>query len=241
MYVSPGTLLLRATDDHIVIREIAPDMARSTKEEALETRNRILDAAEEVFHLHGVSRTTLADVADAANVTRGAIYWHFKNKSDLFDAMCERIRLPMEAMVEANADGNEIDPLARLRETCIFVLMEAVNNPHSRKVFDILHHKCEFVDPLDPIMIRQTECYMEGHIRLEQILTNAIARGQLPVDLDVKLAAVTLRSQLHGLLNNWLFAPASFDLAPNAERLVDAALDTLRYAPSLRRLASSSA
>jgi TetR/AcrR family acrAB operon transcriptional repressor len=210
-------------------------MARSTKEEALETRNRILDAAENVFHENGVSRTSLADVAHAANVTRGAIYWHFKNKSDLFDAMCERVHLPMEAMVEAGKDGNESDPLGQLRATCIFVLKEAVHNPHSRKVFDILFHKCEFVDPTDPISVRQRECFLEGTANIERILRNAIARGQLPQDLDVPIAGVTLHATVDGLLNNWLFAPDSFDLANNTEKLIDACIDTLRYAPSLRK------
>jgi TetR/AcrR family acrAB operon transcriptional repressor len=210
-------------------------MARSTKEEALETRNRILDAAENVFHENGVSRTSLADVAHAANVTRGAIYWHFKNKSDLFDAMCERVHLPMEAMVEAGKDGSESDPLGQLRATCIFVLKEAVRNPHSRKVFDILFHKCEFVDPTDPISIRQRECFLKGTANIERILRNAISRGQLPQDLDVPIAGVTLHATVDGLLNNWLFAPDSFDLVKNAEKLVDACIDTLRYAPSLRK------
>lgn len=45
-------------------------MARRTKEAALETRNRILDTAERVFLKHGVSHTSLADVAAAANVKR---------------------------------------------------------------------------------------------------------------------------------------------------------------------------
>jgi len=55
-------------------------MARCTKEKALETRERILDAAEDVFDDNGVSNTSLADIATAAGVTRGAIYWHFTNK-----------------------------------------------------------------------------------------------------------------------------------------------------------------
>ena len=54
-------------------------MARRTRDEALETRNTILDTAERVFSERGVSHTTLADIAAAAGVTRGAIYWHFKN------------------------------------------------------------------------------------------------------------------------------------------------------------------
>ena len=73
-------------------------MVRRTKEEALETRNRILDAAEAVFHARGVARPSLADIAEAAGVTRGAIYWHFKDKSVVFAAMCDRVNLPVEAL-----------------------------------------------------------------------------------------------------------------------------------------------
>lgn len=213
-------------------------MARSTKEEALETRNRILDAAENVFHAQGVAQTSLAEVAQAANVTHGAIYWHFRNKSDLFDAMCERVRLPMEAMVEAGAGDDETDPLGKLRNTCVFALREAAQNPHSRKVFDIIFHKCEFVDENDPIVVRQRECYLQGMANIERILRHAIAREQLPADLDIRLACVTLHAAMAGLLGNWLFAPDSFDLGGNAEKLIDACLDTLRYAPSLRKPAA---
>lgn len=210
-------------------------MARSTKEEALETRNRILDAAENVFHEKGVGRTSLADVASAANVTRGAIYWHFKNKSDLFDAMCERVRLPMEAMVEANGEAGGADPLGQLRATCVFLFKETVRNPHSRKVFDILFHKCEFVSEDDPILIRQRECFTQGSKILERTLLNAIAKKQLPPDLDIRLAGITLHAQIDGLLNNWLFSPHSFNLAGSAEKLADACIDILRHAPSLRK------
>ncbi|MBV5333220.1 TetR family transcriptional regulator, partial [bacterium] len=66
-------------------------MARKTKEEAQETRKAILDAAETVFQERGVSRTSLAEIATAAGVTRGAIYWHFANKAELFDAMIQRV------------------------------------------------------------------------------------------------------------------------------------------------------
>ena len=72
-------------------------MVRRTKEEALETRNRLLDSAEEMFQSQGVSRTTLQDIALHAGATRGAVYWHFKDKADLFDAMMERVTLPLES------------------------------------------------------------------------------------------------------------------------------------------------
>jgi TetR/AcrR family acrAB operon transcriptional repressor len=211
-----------------------PRMARNTKQEAQETRNRILDAAADVFHRKGVSRTSLANVAEEAGLTRGAIYWHFKNKIDLFTAMADRVRLPMEAMVGANAADREADPLGQLRRLCVFVLQETARNPQSRKVFDIIFHKCEYLEDADPISKRQNECFREGEANIEAILRNACAKGQLPAHLDTHLAGVAFHAALDGLMNNWLLSPENFDLAGNAERLIDACLDMLRSAASLR-------
>ncbi|HKW83015.1 MAG TPA: TetR family transcriptional regulator, partial [Burkholderiaceae bacterium] len=71
-------------------------MARRTKEEAQATRSLILDTAELVFEQRGVSGTSLNEIAKAAGLTRGAIYWHFQNKADLFNAMMDRATLPLE-------------------------------------------------------------------------------------------------------------------------------------------------
>lgn len=210
-------------------------MARSTKQEAQETRNRILDAAETVFHFKGVSRTSLADVAQAAGLTRGAIYWHFKNKTDVFTAMADRVRLPMEAMVEANASDREADPLGQLRKLCVFVLQETAHNPQLRKVFDIIFHRCEYLEDADPISQRQKESFRQGEANIERILRNACKKGQLPADLDTHLAGVAFHATLDGLLNNWLLAPENFDLEKRAERLMDACIDMLRHSPALRR------
>lgn len=62
-------------------------MAKRTKAEALKTRQELIETAIAQFAQHGVSKTTLNDIADAANVTRGAIYWHFENKTQLFNEM----------------------------------------------------------------------------------------------------------------------------------------------------------
>lgn len=210
-------------------------MARCTKEEAQETRNRILDAAENVFHEQGVARTSLADIADAADVTRGAIYWHFKNKGDLFDAMCERVRLPMETMVQASADQDADDPLGQLRATCLHVLREAAGDAHVRKVFGILFHRCEFIDDADLTLSRQQESFHACTDNIEHILKNAIVKEQLPADLDTRLAANLFHASWSGLLNNWLFSPDSFDLARDAEKFVDACIGSLQHAASLRR------
>src|SRR6476659_11387172 len=98
---------------------VNPLMARRTKEEAQETRARLLDAAEQVFHDKGVAHASLEDIAAAAKVTRGAIYWHFKDKAELFDAMMQRVRLPVEAINDGSDCCAEADPLAQLRSAAV--------------------------------------------------------------------------------------------------------------------------
>lgn len=60
-------------------------MAKKTKVDALKTRQHLIETAIVQFALRGVANTTLNDIADAADVTRGAIYWHFENKTQLFN------------------------------------------------------------------------------------------------------------------------------------------------------------
>ncbi|MFK1011157.1 TetR family transcriptional regulator [Pseudomonas aeruginosa] len=77
-------------------------MARKTKEESQKTRDGILDAAERVFLEKGVGTTAMADLADAAGVSRGAVYGHYKNKIEVCLAMCDRAfgQLPARLDVE---------------------------------------------------------------------------------------------------------------------------------------------
>lgn len=200
-------------------------MVRRTKEEALETRNRILDAAEDVFYARGVARTSLSDIAQAAGVTRGAIYWHFRNKTDVFAAMCERVKLPMETMctplgVEAD------DPLGELRTVGNFLLRQLVEDAHWRKVFEIMFNKCEFVEDTSPILKRQQESFEEGMAHLTSIIEQATRRGQLPADLDIPLAVAHFHATFNGIMGDYLFYPDASSLATKRERLLDACAST---------------
>ena len=76
-------------------------MVRKTKAEAEQTRKDIIDAARRVFHTCGVSRSTLEKIAQEAGVTRGAVYWHFENKAELFFAMREDVFAPMLERTDA--------------------------------------------------------------------------------------------------------------------------------------------
>jgi len=208
-------------------------MARKTKEDALETRSLLLDAAEKVFMEKGFSHTTLMDIAKSANMTRGAIYWHFKNKSDLLEAMTDRIRLPYESLTEACSDPNEPDPLGKMRDFWIQALKDTVRNPRRRRILTILFHKCEVNEEAKQLEVRRQSACLEYIQHMEQNLQNAVKKGQLPENLNIHQAAIAKHALFSGLLSNWLFLPGSFDLEAYAEPLVKSYFDMLNNSPHL--------
>ena len=123
-------------------------MVRRSKEEALATRASLLDAAEQVFLKQGVAGSSLNDIARAAGTTRGAIYWHFKDKADLFNAMMDRVVLPMQgALALVQGQGGD-DPLVGLRQALQAAFRQTVRDPQTRRVFEVATHKVEYVDSL---------------------------------------------------------------------------------------------
>src|SRR5690606_15489446 len=112
-------------------------MARKTKEDAMATRNSLIDAAESVFLEKGVSRASLSDIAQAAGATRGVIYWYFKDKGDLFNAMMERRTLPLEQGYSEIECSTCSDPVQRLRAVMALVLRTVASDERTRRVFEI--------------------------------------------------------------------------------------------------------
>ena len=202
-------------------------MARRTKNEALETRHRILDVAERVFSERGVTRTSLADIAKAAGVTRGAIYWHFADKADLFCSMVARVTMPMESPACQTDHGAAADPVHSIREMMIGILRSTSEDPQARRVFHIVYHKCEHVDEMKPVWRRFNEMRAGCLLHIEEGLRAAIAQGRLPRTLDARQAAFGLRALLDGLVSTWVMDPDYQPHEYEADRLVDLFLNAL--------------
>ena len=210
-------------------------MVRRTKEEAQETRSQILEAAEKAFYDRGVARTTLADIATLAGVTRGAIYWHFSNKADLVQAMLDTLHEPLDEMAKASESEDELDPLGCMRKLLIHLFHQVALDPKTRRINEILFHKCEFTDEMCDLRQQRRAVSLDCNVRIALALSNAVNRGQLPENLDMARAAISLHAYIDGILYQWLLAPDSFELHIDAERLVDTGLDMLRLSPSLRK------
>ncbi|MBA8500687.1 multidrug efflux transporter transcriptional repressor AcrR [Escherichia fergusonii] len=209
-------------------------MARKTKQQALETRQHILDVALRLFSQQGVSSTSLAEIAKAAGVTRGAIYWHFKNKSDLFSEIWELSESSIgELELEYQAKFPD-DPLSVLREILVYILEAIVTEERRRLLMEIIFHKCEFVGEMAVVQQAQRNLCVESYDRIEQTLRHCITAKMLPEDLLTRRAAIIMRGYISGLMESWLFAPQAFDLKKEARDYVAVLLEMYLFCPSLR-------
>jgi TetR/AcrR family transcriptional regulator, acrAB operon repressor len=204
-------------------------MVRRTKEDAQVTRDRLLDAAEQVFSRRGVSGTSLNEVAAAAGVTRGAVYWHFLDKAALFNAMMERVTLPLEQELAVENPG---DPLGTLKERFVGALKKTVDDPQTRRVFEIATNKVEYVDELKAVRERhlsvRDNCMKIGANRLSE----AQRLGQIKLAIPVRSAAIGLHAVIDGLIRNWMLDPEAFDLVKVGRQVLDSYLAGLNVAPA---------
>ncbi|POT98520.1 MULTISPECIES: multidrug efflux transporter transcriptional repressor AcrR [Enterobacteriaceae] len=209
-------------------------MARKTKQQALETRQHILDVAMRLFSAHGVSKTSLADIAQAAGVTRGAIYWHFKNKSDLFGEIWELSESSIgDLELEYQAKFPD-DPLSVLREILVYILEATVIEERRRLMMEIIFHKCEFVGEMAIVQQAQRNLCLESYDRIEQTLSHCIKAKMLPANLLTRRAAILMRSYISGIMENWLFSPQTFDLKKEARDYVAILLEMFQLCPTMR-------
>lgn len=128
-------------------------MVRKTKEDAELTRQHIIDAAREVFLMRGVSRSTLEHIAAQANVTRGAVYWHFKNKTEIFHALRDQVFLPLiDRMDDTLAIESDVDPLTQIENSLCDTIHELNENMEMRQTYEIMMIKCEYVDEFATVL-----------------------------------------------------------------------------------------
>lgn len=176
---------------------------RRTKEEAARTRRRIMAAALKTFRRQGIARTTLETIACAAGVTRGAVYWHFRNKGELVQAIREDVALPLIDQSDFTLLKElSLPPLERV-ERFLVGLVEAVEqNARTRVTFEVMSFKCEYVDEL----ARELREYGRKNARLRETLTKVYreARADMRPDLTPEIAALDTVVFVAGLLRLWL-------------------------------------
>jgi TetR/AcrR family transcriptional regulator, acrAB operon repressor len=176
-------------------------LMRRTKAQALDTRATILDAAEAMFFSHGVTQTTLDEIADAAGVTRGAIYCHFRNKDAIFDAIFERFALPLDPF-GVPLPPDEPNPLGTLRTELEVRLSRALRETRMRHLYSIVFARCESTEETALFWRRVRAANRLAETQIEQALLHAVSCDQLSADLDAYQSALFIHATLTGVFRN---------------------------------------
>jgi TetR/AcrR family acrAB operon transcriptional repressor len=170
-----------------------------------DTKTRILDAAARVFARYGYAGASLEQVAADAGMTKGAVYWHFSSKSDLFLALCERSltqqlrSLPSQAH-QAFSAADPIKALAALLQSQFACCEQGEGQP-------LLFF--EFVASSREPAVREKlrETYgkiLDGTVTLIKELQE---KGLLADDVDPQALSILLQALVHGILLAWIIDP----------------------------------
>lgn len=200
---------------------------KRTKEEAAVTRAAVLKAALSVFSSKGYDASTLEDVSAAARVTRGAIYWHFKSKADLYNTLIEEVAARGNMVVQsAVAEGGALLEILRR----IFVRQCALieDDREARAIMELVLFKTGLHPDLKAGRKKQID---EGNALVAGIadaMRMGVSQGILRDNIDPTDMARAFLAFENGAIQQWLASPKSFSLKTSAESFADILIAGLR-------------
>jgi len=189
------------------------------------TKRKILEAAAKCFSEGGYAKTTMDKIAEEAGVSKGALYWHFKSKEELFVELKQRsiakVRKQFEKLFAQKKPFN-----VKLREAIGLYLSSLV--PENREVARL---NAEFlaeapkIPKLNDMLKDQYEMF-RGLIA--STIGEAIEKGELRRDIDPEIVSMILLAMLDGLELHWAILELDFDWEKVKENLLDVLMKGMR-------------
>lgn len=208
-------------------------VVRKTKEEAEQTRKEIIHAARRVFHECGVSRSTLEKIAKAAGVTRGAVYWHFQDKAELFFAMREDVFAPLVERTDAYLLSECFDnPLDAIEASISEFFRVLEDSSVVREVFEIMISRCEYVGEFTSVEEEIGRPAQDFLAKIERVYRQAAERGTLRPGIDPLDAARDTWAFTSGLLHLLLSCQRASDLSQKVSAMIRVHMAMRRIAPA---------
>lgn len=170
-----------------------------------DTRTKILESAEKTFAKHGYEKTTLDQIANNANLTKGAVYWHFSSKSDLFLALIERSfkklikELPKQKEIFQSANPvkafqslfeNEIRTCIEEKNQNTLLFLEFISKRRDQEVQKKLNH-----------------FFLHLFQETSKIIEELQQEGHLPSDLSPYALSIILQAMMNGMVLMAIAAP----------------------------------
>lgn len=174
-------------------------MARKTKEDTEQTRLAILDSALLTFYEKGFSRTTFDEIAKRINLTKGAVYWHFKNKADLIAAIIK------EKIPPQDLNKNQISSIAELRERLVKRVLVVEKDKNVKDFLFFMLYRMEWSEAvLDNVWGQIGELCEIPDNNLYENLLYLQQQEQIKKDTDIIVLRDILVCFLRGCINKYV-------------------------------------
>jgi TetR/AcrR family transcriptional regulator, acrAB operon repressor len=193
-------------------------------------RERLLEAALGQFALKGYGGATVDDIAAAAGLSKGAVYWHYKDKRELFrSVIADRARQLVEHVRATAAQGT---PLRRLVDMTRAVLQYYEENRDFAAIRVYLRiGEDGAVDAEADAALR--EWYRDSRARLAELVRQGIALGEIR-PCPPEGTATALLAVLDGLVFQWIIDPDQVSLCAAHETLAQTFFRGLAAAEGLK-------
>jgi len=199
---------------------------RKTKEDALITRKQIIEKAVELFLQKGFSVTTLDEIAQQANVTRGAIYWHFKDKLDIVYELIEAEHQNLEGLLQKLFDEN-IPPINKIEKVIRAVINNFFDNKSFQDFIELTWFKIEYsqLSRLRTSKAELTDYFIEN---FKRVVIEAKKMGEIKKDVDESDSAVTIVNMINGMYRLFFILPDHFNTKKEAIQFFTSYLNLIK-------------
>lgn len=188
-----------------------------------ERKNQILDAAMSIFARVGFHTARMDDVAEEAGLSKGALYWYFKSKDAIINAILERLfHLALKDLLklQANEEGS-------VREGLIAYTRQAVGYMDRLKMLmPMMYEFYALAARQKRMQVFIKEYYGQYVETMAKLIQRGIDRGEFKAT-DPQEAAITLIAIYEGLVLLWVFIPQVIQLEQQAQASVKLFLEGL--------------
>jgi len=192
---------------------------RKTKEEAEKTKNKILKSALKVFLKNGYSKTSLADIAENAGYTRGAVYWHFKDKSEILEKINSKF-FSRFSYKQSEILETSLNPMNKINEMININFPLLYNNKEFRDFIELTWFKTE---------IDQHEGLLQGKMAITKTFNDTITilfqeasnEGALKKEVDPEIAALSVTSLINGIYRGYFVIPDKLQSEKTSKTIIE--------------------
>jgi TetR/AcrR family acrAB operon transcriptional repressor len=199
-------------------------LARKTRELALETREKLLESALDVMSEKPFDTVSISEIANRVGLSKGAVYWHFKNKSDLLVNLIRQIGEHMG--LNTSYEGNQPEDFEGLRSFFHDKLKKTDGNERTQKINKLLHRGSEWPEDVHSAV----KAFISEMTKHDRALIAAIAgvvlrcqeRGEVRADFPANEIATLIFAIFHGMFFMQLHEMFSVDFSKYTNFIFDA-------------------